>query len=98
MKGVCVFVFFAETTQRRPFNGFILQFCKQSDNVGFVCVAAVTSKYKSRIKDLAPLEDKCLLLVSGTTLKIGVPDLNRRVKTLSRTMSCHASHHHCPST
>lgn len=65
MKGVgCCF---AETTQGRLFNGFILQFCKQRDNVGFVCAAAVIYKHKSRIKDLVPLEDKHLLLVSAST-------------------------------
>lgn len=35
-----------------------------------LCVADVISKYKSRIKDLAPLEDKNLLLFSASTLKI----------------------------
>jgi len=94
----CLFVLFAGTTQGRPFNSFILQLCKQRDNVGFVCVAAVISKYKLRIKDLAPLEDKHLLLVSASIPKTGVPDLNRRVKTLSCTMPCHANHCHCPST
>lgn len=63
-----------------------------------MCVAAVISKYKSRIKDLAPLEDKHLLLVSATTLKIDVPDLNRRLETRSGTTSCRANHCRCPGT
>lgn len=42
------------------------------DKVRFVYVAGVISKYKSRIKDLAPLEEKHLLLVSTTTLKMGL--------------------------
>lgn len=46
-------------------------------------VAAVIFKYKARIKDLSPLEDKHLLLASASTLKIGVPDLKRRVESLS---------------
>lgn len=37
-----------------------------------VCVAAVTSKYKSGITDRAPLEGKHLLLGSAGALKIGV--------------------------
>lgn len=52
-------------------DSLILQFCKQRDKVGFVCVAGVLSKYKSWIKDLAPLENKHLLLVSTTTLNMG---------------------------
>lgn len=41
------------------------------DKVGFVYVAGVISKYKSRIKDLAPLEEKHLLFISTSTLKMG---------------------------
>lgn len=36
-----------------------------------LCVAGVISKYKSRIKYLAPLEDNQPLLVSTSTLKMG---------------------------